>query len=146
MMKNKYLITILLTVVAAIILFLFFNDNIFHRNKFRAVINGKEIKMEVVSTEKERAKGLGGRNSICDSCGMLFEFASAENHSFWMKDMRFSLDIIWVLNNKIVYIAKNLPPDYQGVITPTVPANRVLELNGGTCDKNNIKEGDAINF
>jgi uncharacterized protein len=146
MRKNKYLIIILLTVIVLIMFFFIFSNNFFRGTKSSVVINGKEIEIEVVSTEKEKAKGLGGRNSLCDSCGMLFKFASMKNHSFWMKDMKFPLDIIWIFNDKIVYIAKNVPPDYQGIITPPMSANRVLELNGGICDKENIKEGDIINF
>jgi len=132
--------------LALLVLFFLGKSNIFQGNRSEAVINEQKFKLEVVSNDKERVRGLGGRNNICDSCGMLFQFPTPGKYSFWMKDMKFPLDIIWISGNKIIYIAKNVSPDYQGTINPPDLADKVLELNGGKCDKDGIKEGDIINF
>ena len=146
-MKNKYLIKISLIILALIIILYLGSNNYFQRNISKAVINGKDFKLEVVSNGKEREKGLGGRKSLCENCGMLFQFSASEKYSFWMKDMRFPLDIIWISGNEIVYIAKDVSPStYPESLTSPVPADKVLELNAGTCEKDNIKEGDGVNI
>jgi hypothetical protein len=136
----------LLAFSVLIILFFLEKSLIFQGNRIKAVINEREFKLEVASDDGERKKGLGGRERICENCGMIFQFPVSGNYSFWMKDMKFSLDIIWILENKVVYIAKNIPFDYRENMMPEVWADKVLELNAGTCDRNNIKEGDIVNF
>jgi len=56
------------------------------------------------------------------------------------------LDIIWISGNEIVYIAKDVSPNYQETIISQTSADKVLELNGGTCEKFNFKIGDKIEF
>jgi uncharacterized membrane protein (UPF0127 family) len=135
-------------IVLALIIFLYLgSNNFFQKNISKAVIDGKDFKLETVSSDKERGRGLGGRESLCDNCGMLFQFSASGKYSFWMKDMKFPLDIIWISGNEIVYIAKNVSPStYPESINPQIPADKVLELNGGTCEKDNIKEGNKITF
>lgn len=145
-MKNKRLILVFfLFAVLVFSAILAYRYNL-HTDWKKISINGKEFKVEAVSDSKKMAKGLGGRDEICDYCGMLFQFSYPDRHEFWMKDMRFSLDIVWILNNRIVYIARNVPKTHSEIITPDYPADRVLELNGGACDKNGIKENDLISF
>ena len=63
-----------------------------------------------------------------------------------MKEMKFDLDIIWIRDNEIVYVAKNIPQDFKKIIIPEIGANRVLELNAGTADELNIKVGGILSF
>jgi uncharacterized membrane protein (UPF0127 family) len=140
------LIKISLIVIALIIFLYLGNNNFFQKNSSKAVIDGKEFKLEVVSNNKERERGLGGRESLCENCGMLFDFKNPGKYSFWMKDMKFTLDIIWISGNEIVYIAKDVSPNYQETIISQTSADKVLELNGGTCEKFNFKIGDKIEF
>jgi uncharacterized membrane protein (UPF0127 family) len=109
-------------------------------------IKNNAFRVEVVSDDQKMQKGLGGRDHLCDSCGMLFEFSKSGKYAFWMKDMQFPLDIIWIFQNKIVYIEKNVRPDLVGVLTPSADANRVLELNAGSADKLGIEIGDKVGF
>jgi uncharacterized protein len=114
-----------------------------NRSRFVA-IEGKNFNVELADTAEKRQKGLGGHDSICEDCGMIFIFPTPGNYSFWMKDMKFPLDIIWISDGKIVYIAKNVSPDFKGIINPKSSADKVLEINAGICDKYGIKEGSEV--
>jgi len=63
-----------------------------------------------------------------------------------MKGMKFNLDIVWINDSKIVYIAKNVSRDSKEIIIPEFEADKVLELNAGMADGLGIKEGDEIKF
>ncbi|MEA2064974.1 MAG: DUF192 domain-containing protein, partial [Patescibacteria group bacterium] len=95
-------------------------------------IKGQNIKIELADNEQKRKYGLSGKNNLCDNCGMLFVFDKKDFRSFWMKDMKFSIDIIWINDDKIVQIIKNakLP---KGKNIPTYNSdkkiNYVLEVN-----------------
>lgn len=109
-------------------------------------IGDNELHTEVVSTPDKLARGLGKRRKLCDSCAMLFVFQKDGKHSFWMKDMLLPLDIIWIDDNKIVNIEKNIQADFDGVLTPEADADAVLEINAGKADKLGIMVGDEIKF
>lgn len=99
---------------------------------------------EVVSSDERMQKGLGGRKSMCKSCGMIFEFSKAGKYSFWMKDMQFSLDIIWLKGGRIVHIEKNIQPDFVGTLISRKDADTVLEINAGIVDNLRLEIGDEI--
>jgi len=115
-------------------------------------INSTSIPVEISKTKQEREKGLSGRSSLPGGSGMLFVFDSQKIvPNFWMKDMQIAIDIIWIADNKITKIDKNvLPPaadtpDTKLVIySPGKPIDYVLEVESGFCDKNNIKVGDSV--
>lgn len=110
-------------------------------------IAGQEIKVELAKTPKTQTKGLSGRRQLAENQGMLFLFPSAQKRSFWMKDMNFPIDIIWLNNGEVVDIAPNLlpaveanPPGYY----PRLPVNATLEVIAGFSEKNGLKIGDKI--
>lgn len=110
-------------------------------------IGNKTISIEIAGTKDEQRQGLSNRDNLCDDCGLLFLFYTKGEYSFWMKDMKFPIDIIWLNDDKIVYIEKNASvpsnsyiPTYQ----PKVVADKVLEVNAGFCDKYSIKVGDTL--
>lgn len=112
-------------------------------------INGKIIKVEIADTLEKQEKGLSGRKFMPESQGMLFVFPDPDYYSFWMKDMNFSLDFIWINDNKIVEITKNVKlDDYQPprVLVPKNKVDKVLEINAGMADKMEIREGDMLEF
>ncbi len=115
-----------------------------------AYIIAEKLKIPVylADTEAKRIKGLGGLSSIPRDYGMFFIFNSADYQSIWMKDMLFSIDIIWIdENNKIVHIEKNISPDtYPKIFTAPLKARYVLEMNAGMSESYNLKIGEAINF
>jgi len=110
----------------------------------RVFIHGKTYSIETADTAEKRTVGLGGRESLCESCGMLFVFPEKGTYSFWMKGMRFPLDIIWLSDDKIVSVKCNVPAESQEVFTPKEEADGVLELNAGECG--DLKEGERIRF
>ncbi len=91
-------------------------------------------------------RGLGNREYLCRDCGMLFDFETRGQRLFWMKNMRFPLDILWIDGNQVVSISKNVAPDYPGVFNPPVLADKVLEINGGLSDEYGIKIGSKAVF
>jgi uncharacterized membrane protein (UPF0127 family) len=101
---------------------------------------------EVVESDEKKQKGLGGRNDLCEACGMLFKFKETGVYSFWMRGMKFPLDIIWISDNKIIHLEKNIQPDFIGTLTPREMANNVLELNSGIIESFGLKVGDTVNF
>lgn len=105
-------------------------------------IRGHVFNIEVAATKSEKEKGLGERELICTDCGMLFVFDETGNYSFWMKDMRFALDILWIRNGRVVFIKKNVSPVFSGTLNPMGDADRVLELNAGKVDEFGIAVGD----
>jgi uncharacterized membrane protein (UPF0127 family) len=112
-------------------------------------INGHTFKVETAKTQKEQTTGLSGRNSLPEDEGMLFIFGKADYYNFWMKNMEFPLDIIFIKDNKIVTIIKNAkipanPNENPQILKPTGLVNKVLEINAGLADQDNIKKGDSV--
>lgn len=108
------------------------------------------IPVDIARTPAEVHKGLSGRPSLAADRGMLFIFFRPAIYRFWMPDMRFSLDIIWIADTVIVGIAKNVSNDFDPkkprFYTPPKPITRVLEVNAGFAEKNNLRVGDTIIF
>ncbi len=117
-------------------------------------INQKDISVFVAKSDTERTKGLAGITSLDASSGMLFVFDNPTRpQTFWMKGVSFPIDIIWIKDNKIVKIDKNVPTpdpttpdDNLPRYSAGVPVNYVLEVNAGYSDNNSIKVGDDVNF
>lgn len=112
--------------------------------KMTVVIGGHQFSAELALTAKEQQKGLGNRAGLCQNCAMLFKFGREGDYAFWMKDMRFDLDIIWISHGKIVYIAKNLSHMALNTTDPKIPADQVLEINAGLANRYGFKIGDAV--
>ena len=109
-----------------------------------AVFDGLVFELEIAKSDQERSLGLGKRTSLCESCGMLFVFPERGIHPFWMKDMQFPLDILWLDGGKVTSIERNVDPHSQEIFTPKVPGNLVLEVNAGKAET--IRIGDSILF
>lgn len=119
----------------------------------RAIVttpSGTEINVEVADTFSKRRLGLGKRTSLKKNWGMLFVFEKMGRHSFWMKDMNFSLDIIWLDNNRIVHIQENAKPNITGqefpIFKPLPLANFVLEIAAGRANELKLNEGDLLRY
>jgi uncharacterized protein len=79
---------------------------------------------------------------------MLFVFDTDDYHGIWMKDMNYSIDIIWLDSGKtVVYMAEDVSPDtYPEVFRPDVPARYVVELSAGAAHRHGITEGQVADF
>lgn len=117
-------------------------------NKKLVTINGKALKVDIADNEQERSRGLSGRKSLGKNEGILFVFQTPDKYSFWMKDMRFPLDIIWIdENKKISAVSKNIFPEtFPASFSPSDSVKYVLEVNAGWTEKNGVKAGDLIEF
>ncbi len=109
-------------------------------------IAGVDVLASVARTWPDRIKGLSGTPYLPENVVKLFVFDSVGYPSIWMKDMNYSIDIIWVNEkNKIVHIVKEASPDsYPTSFTPDAPALYVIETASGFVAKNNIKVGDDV--
>lgn len=110
-------------------------------------INTQKIKIKSVITPKQISKGMMGKKFDDSFEGMLFFMNDYDNHCFWMKNCITSLDIVFIEDDTITKIYKNCDPcnedeckHYCGY------GNFVLELDGGYCDRNNIEEGDIVEY
>lgn len=101
---------------------------------------------EVADNQEKKEKGLSGRESLCEKCAMLFLFDDSAKRNFWMKDMHFDLDIIWVRNNKIVKISPNISykRGENEVASSVESVDKVIEINAGMSEKLGLKTGDSI--
>jgi uncharacterized membrane protein (UPF0127 family) len=111
-------------------------------------INDTLLDIEISADALSRVKGLSGREDLCENCGMVFLFGKQAKHFFWMKDMNFPLDIVYIQNDKIVEIFKDVQVlDNMNEITEIFPnqnADKVLELNAGWCETHNVQLGNKI--
>lgn len=107
----------------------------------------KIFDLEVAATPEQQQLGLMYRESLPDNRGMLFEFNPPMPVSFWMKNCRMNLDIIFLRNGEIQAIARDVPPCTTSPCpTYGTPAaiDQVIEIRGGLADEIGIKEGDKI--
>lgn len=137
----------LILVIFVINFFLLKNNE----NKIKAKIGNQIFILEVADTEAKRSRGLSGRKSLGRNEGMLFIFNKKERYTFWMKDMEIPLDFIWLDDNTVADITKNvLPPNYDldnlKLYNPMIPVNKVIEINADTIERLQLSVGENIEF
>jgi uncharacterized membrane protein (UPF0127 family) len=111
-------------------------------------INGRTFKLIVSKSETAQEKGLGDRTNLPDNEGMLFVFSNQAIRCFWMKDMHFPLDIIWLSSaKKVVAIRQNVyPSTYPSSFCPYETAQYVIELKAGQVSAAHINAGQQLVF
>ena len=106
------------------------------------------VSVDVVDTPQLRARGLSGRPGLAPEEGMLFLFEAPRIQSFWMKDMRFEIDIVWIRDGRIVGITPNLPLPKSPLVLPQyrspVPCDVVLEVRAGAARRWGLTLGDSV--
>ena len=151
-MQNRNILFILVVVVFLVVGFFLIKNNSpknVEVNQIHFVkIAGKILKVSLALTLEEQEQGLSGRNKLREDESMLFVFDYINKHPFWMKDMNFAIDIIWIGENlRVVYIKKNAQPEsYPETFLPKQDAKYVLEVLSQFSEKNNLKEGDRVEF
>ncbi|HSW48448.1 MAG TPA: DUF192 domain-containing protein [Candidatus Saccharimonadales bacterium] len=155
MSLNKLIIIFgIILVIFAGIVFFQFSSKTAQKSNLKNISSTVKIKdhtfnVEVAKIPKDQQMGLSGIDSISDSEGMLFTFNTPDYYNFWMKDMKFPLDIIFIKDTKIVSIKENAvaPSDNKSnppIIKPAGAINTVLEINAGLSKKYDIKPGDSV--
>lgn len=115
--------------------------------KATATINSHTFQIEIATTSASQQIGLSGRKSLSQDHGLLFLFDESTYHSFWMKNMQFPIDIIFINENKIISIVHNAQPAKTAnpeIFQPESPSNAVLEINAGLAKKYALKKGDTV--
>ncbi len=111
-------------------------------------INSQTYFVEIADDDQERSKGLMQRNSLPQNAGMLFIFPRKERYSFYMKNMLFPIDIVWINENTVVDISENIPvaltQTYTPLYQPKVPVDKVLEINAGEAKRVGITTGKKV--
>jgi len=104
--------------------------------------DGEEVVVncEVPSTDEEKMTGLMYRDSLCDNCGMFYDYVDG---GFWMKNVNFPIEMIFIYDDQIVDIKKANAQD-ETTIYPSVESNGNLEVNDGFCESNNISIGNKV--
>ena len=109
--------------------------------------DGYAVRAELALTDNQRAKGLMYRQSLSENQAMLFIFSQEDRLGFWMKNMNFPLDIIWLdKQQKIVDIQRNATPCQKDCLTllPKEKAIFVLEVVSGFSDKHKLANGASL--
>lgn len=104
----------------------------------------------IADTSAARTKGLMGRQALASDEGMFFVFPEEDAYAFWMKNMRFPIDIIWINNEfKVVDMDTGVEPcgsqSCQSFV-PQAKARYVLEVNAGFAKRHRIMVGDAVKW
>ena len=151
---NKAIMILLIVVAAFVLILIFagkkgtpianFTDTVTEQAILN--VNGKHLVAAVANTPREREQGLSGTHFLNGSNGMFFIFEEADEHGFWMKDMTFSIDILWINeDNEIVDIEQNVSPNtYPQIFKSDVPAKYVLEVMAGWTQENEVEVGDTV--
>lgn len=142
-MKQKIIFGVLVLMALA---FIYVRFAAYRQTPAQVRIGDVTIKVDVADTIGKQRQGLSGRKSLDADHGMYFPMGQSARYSFWMKDMNFPLDIIWIREGKIVDISENVPHpigDHPPVsVQPKEPADAVLEVNADFTEKHGIKIGD----
>lgn len=119
-------------------------------NKGEVKIRDQIIVVDIVKDPDMRAKGLSGRNGLGVNEGMLFLFEEAAYYPFWMKGMKFPIDIVWIAGNTIVGFEERIPSEENvsdgelTIYTPPEPVDKVLELAAGRVNLLRASVGDTM--
>jgi uncharacterized membrane protein (UPF0127 family) len=115
------------------------------------ILDNYKILVDIALTDKQVQDGLAIKNSLNENEGMLFFLGEPRKASFWMKNMKFPIDIIWLDENfSIIHIEQELQPCesvfYCKSYKPNSEALYVLETIAGFTKKHNMQIGINVDF
>ena len=118
------------------------------------VIGDVVLPVELAITPEERRQGLSDRPSLALGTGMLFVFESDGHRQFWMKNMHFPLDMVWIGSDcSVGEISGDVPASSPGAddsdvvrVSPEQEAQYVLEINGGEAAALGLAANDPVSF
>jgi uncharacterized membrane protein (UPF0127 family) len=122
--------------------------NVHYRHDKKLLVNGHQLYAEIASSDQQKATGLSGRACIPEGQAMLFMFDRPGYYPFWMKGMKFPIDIVWLSPAKtVVTVYQNVTPEtYPKSFTNSQPAEYVVEVGVGQAQKLGILTGTAVSF
>lgn len=117
------------------------------------ILNNATLNLEIADTPQKQKLGLSGHSPLAENQAMLFPYSPPTQVVFWMKDMTFAIDIIYIANGKIVQIYPNVPfpprdtaPEQLERYPSNQPIDYVLETTAGWSQRHKINVGDTVNF
>jgi len=110
------------------------------------ILGGESFTVELAKTAESVIRGLSKRSFLPNNRGILLVFGRTGYHGIWMKEMRFSLDIVWIDEEGVVVdLRENVSPEtFPEVFSPISPARYVLEVNAGVVGERNVRIGSRI--
>lgn len=140
-----------LAIVFVILIGVFYGSKLMSTPKAVVVVGDGKARyyVDVVRDAVSQARGLSGRESLAEAEGMLFVFTQALPRSFWMNEMNFPLDLLWIREGKVIGISENIPHpaanngEIYRMASPE-PADMVLEINAGEVKRKGMAVGDFI--
>lgn len=122
------------------------------RQKIAIKLDNQPITVEIVNTPASITQGLSGRSEL-GADGMLFVHSHAQPATYWMKDMRFNLDFVWIRDGQVIGVTENVPAPEEVMPDDQLPVysapglvDMVLELPAGTVTEFNIYPGMVVSF
>lgn len=123
------------------------------RQQTMITVGDTEVRVDLAISSDEQQLGLGFRNGLDKDTGMLFTSSAPATRTFWMKGMRFCLDIIWIADGKIAGAAESVCPDPEGTadgdrarFSSGVPVTYVLEMDAGWLQQHGYGEGTPVDL
>jgi len=145
-MKDFFFLTLGLVIIVGSI-FLFLTRPLATTEEFKIIrVNDVAIRVEIANTPGTRAQGLSARQGLAEGTGMLFVFDEPGKYGFWMKDMNFAIDIVWIDEaSRVISVERNvLPETFPRVFYPNRAVKYVLELSAGATQRYRIDIGTVI--
>ncbi len=109
-------------------------------------LGGETFDIMVARTDVEQERGLGGLDGLAPNEAMIFPYERSDFYGFWMKGMKFPIDIVWLDESfRIVHVEGSVGADtYPKIYSPSVPARSVIEFSAGTIDRLGVSVGNFI--
>ncbi len=149
---DRFLITLILVITP--VFFMYWYTNTYDVSVKEALfptipvvhIDGLPMRVEIADSLEERTKGLSGRESLRDLNGLLFIFPTVDFHQIWMKDMNFSIDIIWIDENlEVIEITKGVSPNtFPKKFRSQKPVKYIIETNARYTEIVGIRVGEKV--
>jgi len=147
-LKFKFVLFIVVIILLAVA---YYGFSKYQKNTVE--INNFVFKTEIVKSQADLERGLSGKKNISADQAMLFVLPDKYIQTFWMKDMNFDIDLLWIDGNKVVAYEQNmLAPEENTPINKLVKyrspqaVDRVLEIKAGSIENLGIKIGDIVNI
>jgi uncharacterized protein len=143
--KGKWVVALALVVIACAGIWAV--SAMSHR-RVAVAIGSSVVQAQIADTESSRQRGLSGVGYLAEGEAMLFVFETPGRWGMWMKDMKISLDMLWLdENKKVIYIERNVTPGtYPKTFVPDSDGQYVLELPAGYADKHGVGLGQTLAF
>ncbi len=112
-------------------------------------IGNARLDVTLADTYEKREQGLSGKPKMAENEGMLFTFPVSGTWTFWMNDMLFDLDFIYIKDQQVIAVKERIPAPKNNngtvaLIEPKKEFDWMVEVNAGWVENNTIKIGDRV--